>query len=316
VARGCGGVVLSRAVSRATLDGQVASPERQIRDGADGYAEIIDQATRTSVRARVLAALDDLELARDAELRVARVPPLRLQADAVLRGAILLHLDLVFRSSVSAQELAFTAERGLVMVAEHPQLDGFPVAVVLAAGVDALQERRAALFEPARRAFPDVDVIMPFALAASPSGLGAGRVLLAELVRSCGRLPKPPRVTTFSPMTGLRAHVIRCVDEPTQWGRVAERADDLDVRALQEQLLGLLEHENQPARIPEPARTWLQREALVFASADGYGVGKFHRSMGAQLAGVLEAADRADSDALWWRAWFDYGRARAGFGQG
>ncbi len=289
--------------------------DRQIRDEAGGYAELLDQVSRTSARARVVSLLDELQLRPTPGFTIADVTPDALSADAVLRGAIVMHLDLVFRSSVSRAEVAFTTERGVVKVAMHPDLDGFPVAVVLASATERLSESRDQLFAEPEREFPDADIVMPYALAASPRGLGAGRELLAELVRRCGAAAKPPRITTFSPLTGMRAHVMRCVDDPSEWARVLERNSEVDRKQLRGQLLALLAFERLPEEIPDPARSWLRREATDFARSQHYNVGKFHRGMGAALAGILEDADPADNDALWWRAWFDYGRADPSFGR-
>jgi hypothetical protein len=290
----------------------VATTAEQVRDGADGYAELLDQGSRTSARARVLNLLDELRLPRTDDLRVRRVSAGQFARDAVVRGAIVMHLDLMFRSSVSAPEVAFTAEHGVVLVAEHPDLHRFPAAVVLGAPAERLLERRDELFALPKNDFRKSDVIMPYALAASPRGLGAGRRLLTELVRQCGEAERPPRITTFSPLTGMRAHIIRCVDEPTAWARVLSNTE-VDGKQLRSQLLDLLGLDRLPDSVPEPARSWLQRESMTFAASDAYQVGNFHRGMGATLAGVLEQADPADSDALWWRAWFDYGRADAKF---
>ena len=291
----------------------MAAVEKQIRAGADGYAELHDRVTRTIARARVLHLLDEMHLAPSRELAVEPVTPADLARDAVLRGAIVMHLDLVFRSSVSPPEVAHTAERGIVLVTRHPSLPEFPVAVVLAARTDKLIERRAQLFETRTTGAREPDVVMPYALAASPRRVGAGRQLLVELIRRCGAAKVPPRITTFSPLTGLRARVIRSVDDPEAWGAVVAASPGVDSKRMQSQLLELLSHDRLPEAIGEPARSWLQREAMEFAGSDAYQVGNFHRGMGAKLAGVLEQADPADSDALWWRAWFDYGRAVTSF---
>ena len=287
----------------------------RIRREADGYAELRDRVQRTSSRARVLHLLDDLGLAPSAGLTVRKVTSESLAADSVMRGAIVMHLDLVFRSSVSAAELAFTAEHGVVLVTMHPDLEGVPVAVVLASAGSQLSETRAQLFGEPQCSLADADAVMPYALAASPGGLGAGRALLGELIRSCAAAAKPPRITTFSPLTGLRAYVMRCVDDPSEWARVVSRDGEVDGKKLQGQLLDVIALDQLPANIPDPARGWLRREATEFARSPKYKVGNFHRSMGAVLAGVLEDADPVDSDALWWRAWFDYGRADASFGR-
>ncbi len=249
------------------------------------------------------------------DLTTRHVNPEDLSADAVLRGAIVMHLDLVFRSSVSANEVALTAEHGLVLVAMHPDLDGFPVAVVLASAAEQLLETRDQLFAAPERDFPEADIVMPYALAASPRGLGAGRALLVEMIRRCGVVAEVPRVTTFSPLTGMRAHVMRCVDDPGEWARVLSRDGEVDGKKLQRQLLDLLVFDRLPEEISDPARGWLRREATDFARSQAYRVGNFHRRMGAELVGVLEDADPGDSDSLWWRAWFDYGRADPNFGR-
>lgn len=279
----------------------------QIRDGAADYAGLVDQATRTSMRARVLHLIDQLELPRDDSLTTRRVSANELEMSRALRGAIVIHLDLVFRSSVSADEVIHTARRGIVRIAEHPRLPEVPVGVVLAAPTRRLVLQRRELFDAKGPALGASDVVMPYALAASPGLLGAGSKLLWAVVEDCRRLARTPRVVTLSPLTGMRARIIRMVDDSQAWSHLRAARPNLDCGALKAQLLELLSVDRVPEAVEEPVRTWLSSEARSFAEDDSYAVGNFHRRMGASLVGVSDAADGYDSDAMWARAYFDYG---------
>jgi hypothetical protein len=279
----------------------------EIRHGAADYAGLVDQATRTSVRARVLHLMDSLELERDEAITTRRVSGDEVRFSRALRGAIVIHLDLVFRSSVSADEVLDTARRGIVRIAEHPRLPEVPVGVVLAAPTRRLAQQRAELFDPDGPALGASDVVMPYALAASPGRLGAGTKLLRAIVADCHALSRAPRVVTLSPLTGMRARVIRMVDDAQVWTRLRADQPDVDCEMLRDQLLDLLGRGLAPEVLGEPSRSWLSSEARSFAEDDTYAVGNFHRGMGASLVGVCDSADARDSDAMWARAYFDYG---------
>lgn len=260
------------------------------------------------MRAAVLHQLDQLGLVRAGPVVTRRVTGDELRKSAMLRGAAVIHLDLVFRSSVSALEIAFTADRGVVRFAYHPALDEFPIGVVLVQPVARLVRRRAELFDPASPSMADAPVVMPYAVAASPARLGAGAALLRATIADAAEHGSP-RVVTFSPVTGIRARVIRLVDDPPAWAEATAGLEGIDGTALRNQLLALLAHQQLPDIVPEPARTWLLAEGRRFAESREYAVGNFHRAMGAHLIGLTEAADPYDSDALWARAYFDYGTA-------
>lgn len=276
-----------------------------IREGAGRYAGLTDQPSRTTERARLLNLLERLRLPRGADLTTRRVSAADLRADPVLRGAAVVHLDLMFRSSVTSNEVMFTAHRGIVRLGFHPELEDVPVGVLLAQPCRRLVRTRAELFEADTPDLGAADVVMPYAVAASPGRLGVGRALIRACIADCAELASPPRVVTFSPLTGMRARVIRMVDgvTPLDPRGIAEPA------VLREQLLGLLAVGELPDALPEPARTWLAAENRVFAASTEYAVGNFHRAMGASLVGLTEGADPSDSDALWARAYFDYGLA-------
>lgn len=307
VAGGCGVAVCTQYSSPRTLMTDLVG---KMRDGARRYATLTDQASRTMVRAEVLHLLDQLELGDPGKPHVRRVEPSELASSAMLRGAVIMQLDLVFRASVSASEIAFTAERGILRVAEHRLVGGFPIGVVLAQPTNRLVRHRKELFRDDAPTLGDSPVVMPYALAASPPRLGAGAGLLRAVVADCAAFDSPSRVVTFSPLTGMRARVIRLVDDSSAWAASAEAHPAFDEDATRSQLLDLLEISALDAPLPEPARSWLAVESRLFAESHSYGVGNFHRRMGASLAGLTEAADPQDSDAMWARAYFDYGDLR------
>lgn len=280
-----------------------------ICDGAARYATLVDQASRTTVRAEVLHLLDRLDLPTGSAIVTRRVTSAELRTDALLRGSAVIHLDLVFRSSVTASEISFTADNGIVRFAFHPELERFPIGVVLVAPVSKLVRRRAELFDRESPAMADAPVVMPYAVAASPGRLGAGAALIRAVIDDAAREGAKPRVVTFSPLTGMRARVIRLVDDAPAWAEVCAELTNVDGAELRRQLLELLGHHVLPGHLPEPARSWLSAEGRRFADSTDYGVGNFHRAMGAGLVGLTDAADPHDSDALWARAYFDYGVA-------
>ncbi len=270
---------------------------------------MVDQASRTSLRAHLLFLIDQIELTRGQPVVTRRVDADALRADIALRGAVIIHLDLMFRSSVVAEEILHTAERGVLRVAYHPELSGFPVGVFLAQPTAHIVRTRSELFERTAPRWGETDLVMAYAMATSPPRLGAGARLFSDFLDDCRALERTPRVVAFSPLTGMRARVIRIVDEG--WSEVAqalgEAAPELDAGELREQLLELLAAGRLPAEIPEPAASWLSSESERFAASSEYSVGNFHRSLGAELHGLAERADPDDSDSMWARAYFDYG---------
>lgn len=283
----------------------------EIRAGAAAYANMIDQPSRTSQRAHVLHLLDQLKLERGCKLITRRVSSDDLRSHSMMLGAIVIHLDLVFRSSVAAGEVVFTADRGIVRVAEHPQLKGFPIGVVLVQPTRRLVRRRRELFAEDGGVLGETDVVMPYALAASPPRLGAGagllRAVLADVAELDSGSGRSTRVVTYSPLTGMRARVIRLVDDGAAWTANMARRPETDGDLLKRQLLDLLASRHLPESITEPARSWLMAESREFAESADYAVGNFHRGMGAHLVGLTDGGDPYDSDSMWARAYFDYG---------
>ncbi len=258
------------------------------------------------MRATVLHQLDQLKLPREG-LVTRRVSPEELRGDPTLRGAAVIHFDLVFRSSVSAEEVIFTARSGLARVAYHPRLPGFPVGIALAQPTRKLVRVRSEIFERSGPSLEEAPVLMPYAVAASPGRKGAGAALLRAILDDAAALPTPPRVVTFSPLTGMRARVIRLVNDGAAWAEASAQHPGVDHALVREQLLALLSCEKLPDEVPQPARAWLAAEGARFAESPKYAVGCFHRAMGAALVGLTDGADPWDSDALWARAYFDYG---------
>lgn len=272
----------------------------EIRAEASEYAAIGDSSNRTSVRARALSLLDSLE-PQPGPLKVRAVGEAELRGDAVLRGAVLMHHDLVSRSPLTSFEVAFTATRGTVLIAELATMRGFPVGVALALPAAAPPAHRRELFDDGGPVFERAPTVVIYALATNPPRLGAGGALIRAARLECRTRAPSPRLTAFSPLTGLRARVIHAVDDP---GALAAAADH---DRLREQLSALLALAVLPPHVPEPARSWLAAEARLFAVSPRYKVGGFHRHMGAELGGVADLADEVDSDSMWARAHFDYG---------
>jgi hypothetical protein len=275
-----------------------------ILEGAARYAVLLDQPSRTTQRARLLHLLERMRLTRGAPILTRRVGAAELRADPMLRGAAVVHLDLMFRSSVTADEVLFTANRGIVRLAFHSQLPDIPVGVVLAQPCARLVRQRHELFDVHGPRLGESDVVMPYAVAASPGRYGVGRALIRACISDCAELASPPRIVTFSTLTGMRARVMGMVDGVAPFDPRAEAPE-----VLREQLLALLSVGELPAELPHPARGWLLAENRAYAAGATYKVGNFHRAMGASLVGLAERADPGDSDALWARAYFDYGLA-------
>jgi hypothetical protein len=304
----------SRPTSRRTQRLRVDAPDgawhahgtlnlvAEIRAEASEYSAIGDSSNRASQRARVLTLLDGLAL-KPAALTVRAVGEAELRGDAVLRGAVLMHHDLVSRSPLTSFEVAYTATRGTVLVADLETLPGFPVGVALALPATSLPDHRRDLFDDAGPMFERAERVVIYGLATNPPRLGAGAALIRAARIECRARARSPRLTAFSPLTGLRARVIGAVEDPT-----ALTGHD-DVALLREQLSGLLSLAILPPHVPEPARSWLAAEARAFAVLPSYRVGGFHRHLGAELAGVADLADEVDSDSMWARVHFDYGVA-------
>jgi hypothetical protein len=280
---------------------------RELREGVTRYANVVDQTSRTSIRARLLHLLDDLHLQRE-PVATRRVTGREARADSFLLGAVSVHLDLVFRTSITPEEILSTADHGLLLLAVRPDLDDLPIGVMLAQPTTGLvRHRRDLFYMPPPLA--ESGTMMPFALAATPPRLGAAAALFAAVMRACAELPSRPRVVTLSPMTGMRARLIRLVDDG--WDAARASAGSLpgaDPAVVRAQLFALLEAERLPAHIPEPSRGWLEAEAERFARSRDYAVGNFHRALGASLVGLAHGADPSDCDSLWARAYFDHGR--------
>jgi hypothetical protein len=270
-----------------------------MRGEAAEYAAVGDASSRASLRARVLVLMDALDLA-PGQIRVRSVTEAELRGDAVLRGAVLMHHDLVSRAPLTSFEVTFTATRGSLLVAEHPGLPGFPVGVALGLPASAPPRHRRELFDDAAPIIERADVVVLYALATNPARLGAGAALVKAARNQSRRSGRSPRLIAFSPLTGLRARVIRAVDHEAALG---ERPD---AALLREQLSDLLALSLLPPHVPEPARAWLAAEAETFSTDPSYKVGGFHRHLGATLIGVCELADEVDSDAMWARALFEY----------
>lgn len=261
---------------------------------------------RASARAELLGLIDKLSLSR-APLRSERIETARFQQDALIQGAIRAHLDLAFRSPPDPGELMVVATRGITRVAWHPELEDFPIGVALALPARRLVESRAELLADDAPAQGAANLIV-FALATHPPRLGAGSLLLRAVQGDSRRFSPPPQLFAFSPLIGLRAAVIRRVDDPRRWAETLTEHPDLDGDALREQVLGALARDRAFDETPEPLATWLAGEARAFAASPDYTVGQFHLSQGAKLVGVCDRGDPRDSDAMWARALFDYGR--------
>jgi len=264
---------------------------------AGEYSFLVSETSRASVRAQLIHVLGRASVARPMHIMTRRVMAWELKQKHRLLGAIRMQLDLGFRASLSAEEIIDAARSGIVRIALHPQLPGFPVGVALALPSHALPRTRDELLHghtSAETGSVGHAFVVPFAIATNPTGLGSGAALINALANDCDDLPSCPRLVTFSPLTGLRARVIRAVDEDT----IGEQVRD--------ELRFLLRSRRYPAQPPRLADAWLHREAQQLATSDDYAAGKFHRATGGTFLGVAPRADRDDCDAMWMRAYFDY----------
>ena len=259
------------------------------------------------MRAQLLGVIDKLDI-EAAPLRVERIDMARLQASAVLRGAIRAHVDLAFRSPIDSVDLVAVVTRGVCRVAWHPELDIFPVGVALALPSRQMIRARDELFtDDSTLGAP---LLVLFALATNPPRLGAAAALLEALTADCAQLDPVPRLLAFTPLTGLRAELIGLVDDDAGWRAQLADRPDIDGDRLRQQVRDALAVDRLGGALDEPLRSWLIDVASDFADADTYAAGEFHRARGAELIGVCEAADPSDPDAMWMRALFDYGRVQ------
>lgn len=273
-----------------------------------GYSGVQEPELRASARAQILGLLDRLALEKK-PLTCERIDSTRFQADPSLRGAIRAHIDLAFRSSLTPSELLAVCTRGVLRVAWHPDVGGFPIGVALALPSALLPRSSADLFVEEGRMVQGSPLLILSALATNPARLGAAAMLIRHLLGDCAQASPKPRLVAFSPLTGLRARVLKTVTNDSAWAEVGGAHPELDsaaLAALREQVLALLDREKAPPVMAEPLRGWLAEEARQFAHSSDYVVGRFHRNLGAVLVGVAHAADPNDSDALWARGLFDY----------
>lgn len=277
----------------------------EIVRGAQEYAATLEPSTRTSVRARVLALMDRFAFG-EGTVAARRVSPEELSSNSLLRGAVQLHMDLVFRASLSSEELLFTAAHGWVYVATHSGFADFPVGVALALPARRIVRRMDELFASEVVTLDDAGAVVLYSMATNPPRLGAGACLIDTLKGVASGLTKEPALVAFSPLTGMRARVIRLVDDPVAWSEVGRDGDGLDTSLLREQLYELLAMHSMPTEVPQPARDWLSAEAMRFAASSQYRAGSFHRSMGARLVGLAECGDPSDGESMWMRAYHEY----------
>ena len=275
------------------------SASDRIRALAADYASVADPELRASLRAQLLALTEKLDLSRVA-LVIERVETARFQADPVLRGAIRAHIDLAFRSPSEPAELMEVATRGICRVAWHPEFDAIPVGVALALPINQVPRERAEMFADDTSVM-GAPIVVLFALATNPPRLGAAAALLTAIIDDCAQLDPTPRLLAFTPLTGLRAELIRLVDDDEAW-EACGGGDE--VRA---QVRDALAIDSLESPLQEPLRSWLVEAAETFADSNTFAAGEFHRNRGATVIGICEGADPNDPAAMWIRALFDYG---------
>lgn len=222
-----------------------------------------------------------------------------LQDNAGIRGALILHLDLSSRSAITSSELIFTASTGRVLVAEHPDLQGFPVGLTLLLPSAELPAGRRELFNKAGQGWGASPYVIQYAIATNPGRLGAGRALQEAARAATGTYS----LVAYAPLSGLRARIIQVVDDPVTWKAIASSFSASDAPALQQQLTDLLAHDTRPDLVDKPATSFLTAEARAFAAQPSYRIGEFHRRMGAKLVGVDDGGDPSESDSMWARAY-------------
>lgn len=269
--------------------------------GVAEYATLADRTSRLTMRARILKLIDRLHL-DPKPLHVRTVPDQELRDDVGTRGALILHLDLSSRSAITSSELIFTASTGRVLVAEHPDLPGFPVGLTLLLPSPQLPSSRRDLFTLASKGWGASPYVIQYAIATNPGRLGAGRALQEAAQQAAGT----GKLVAYAPLTGLRARIIQVVDDPDAWAAVASGFSESDASSLQRQLTDLLAHDSLPDFLDEPASSFLKAEARAFAAQPVYRVGEFHRHMGASLLGINDGGDPSESDSMWARAYLQY----------
>ena len=253
----------------------------------------------------MLALLEQLQLRTDGSVDSVVVSAQDLANNPGLRGAVQLHLDLVFRPGMTTDELMHTAAHGWLRIARHSEISGFPVGVALALPAISAVRKRSELFEQPV-GFSSAAVVMLFAIATNPARVGAGAQLVRDLAIDCSRLPGGPRLVAFSPLTGLRARLMRLCDDRQAWSAALSELPGVFSDELREQLLALLDQGDAPDAVSHPARAFIASQAQKFVESDDYRAGAFHRSMGANLVGLAELADPRDGEAMWYRAFYEY----------
>tara|TARA_R110002096_G_scaffold143328_4_gene299244 strand:- start:11414 stop:12178 length:765 start_codon:yes stop_codon:yes gene_type:complete len=254
------------------------------------------------MRARILKLIDRLKL-DPKPLHVREVHEEELRDNVGIRGALILHLDLSSRSAITSSELIFTASTGRVLVAEHPDLPGFPVGLTLLLPSAKLPTGRRDLFMQAGKGWGASPYVIQYAIATNPGSLGAGRALQNAAKAATDA---SSTLVAYAPLTGLRARIIQIVDDPATWSVVASGFTESDASSLQRQLTDLLAHDSLPDFLDEPALSFLKAEARAFAEQPGYRVGEFHRHMGAKLVGIDNGGDPSESDSMWARVYLQY----------
>lgn len=271
-------------------------------EGAMEYASFADRASRMSVRVRILGLIDKLQLEAK-PLQVRHVPEAELRDNTAMRGALILHLDFASRAALTSSELIFTAATGRVLIAEHPDLVGFPVGLTLLLPAQELPKGRRDLFTSHGQGWGSEGYAVQYALATNPGGLGAGRALVEAAKQQAGNV----KLVAYAPLTGLRARIIHDVDHKDRWNEIATTMTESDASTLLRQLTDLLARDTLPDFVDEPAASFLRAEAEEFAEATNYRIGAFHGHMGAKLVGVDLGGDPSESDSMWARAYLEYG---------
>lgn len=266
--------------------------------GAAEYASS-DPATRVGIRARIVKLIDSLGL-KPQPLRIRTISGIELQSSQ-LRGSLIMHLDLASRSPQVSSELFYTAAAGRILVAEHDDIEGFPVGVCLLLPMAQPPVGRGSLFNN-DNAWGNAPMVVAYGLATNPGGLGAGRALCEAAAKEAGGA----QLLAYAPLTGLRARIIQVVDDAEVWAAASSSLSEGQATLLKSQLTDLLGRDTVPESLEEPAVTFLQGEAREFATSERYRVGQFHKHMGGRLAGVDDASDPSESDSMWARAYFEY----------
>jgi|GEM_PF-5808986 len=255
------------------------------------YSFLVGETSRASARAELLRLMAPAISQRPERITTRRVMAWQLRSPRLV-GAIRLQLELGFRATFTTDHIRDCAQRGIVRIAIHPDLE-FPIGAALVLPTSMLPHCRDDLVKAAVPA-PRASHMVLHALACHPTGIGAGRALVDAIRHDCAELPSCPRLITFSPLTGLRAQVIRAADDP---------ATPSDVRAG---LSATLHTRRYPAAQPAAVAAWLRDTANTFASSANYAAGRFHRATGGCLEHVFAHADSDDCDAMWMRAVFQY----------